>query len=258
MTTIEVVETISDANNSEAVITIQEGLRVIDIDQKLAELELAPEGAFKEAVKNFNTEDYEYYPFLDQAHLTSPITNPNENTILLEYPLEGYLYPDTYFLEPSNFTVTSLIYKCLNNFKNKIETETPNILIQSQHTLHEITTMASILEKEVRGFEDQQIVAGILWKRLNSGWRLDADATLLYTKEDNKITKADLESNNPYNTRKLLGLPPGPIGNPSIQSIKAASNPTKTNYWFYLTDKDGNVIYATSNEQHNVNKARYL
>lgn len=257
MTIPQILEVIVDATNSEAVITIQEGLRVVDIDHKLSELELIQAGEFAKAVAEFALEDYEYYPFLDKTHLTSPLTNPNGQTIVLDYPLEGYLYPDTYFLDPSDFDPTNLIYRALNNFKSKTE-ELLAKIEKSPRTLHEIVTMASILEKEVRGYEDQQLVSGILWKRLNSNWKLDADATLLYTKRDNTITTADLESDSPYNTRKFKGLPPGPIGNPSLQTIKAALYQKSSSNWFYLTDSEGAVHYANSNDAHNANKVRYL
>ena len=257
MTIPQILEIITDATNSEAVITIQEGLKIVDIDHKLEELDLIQPGEFAEAAANFALEDYEYYPFLNKTHLTSSITNANGNTIKLEYPIEGYLYPDTYFLDPSNFTPINLIYKALNNFKTKTEEIMPEIE-KSEYTLHELVTMASILEKEVRGYEDQRIVSGILWKRLDNNWKLDADATLLYTKRDNTISKADLESDNPYNTRKLKGLPPGPIGNPSLQTIQAALYSIQTQNWFYLTDEEGDVHYADSNDAHNVNKTKYL
>jgi len=257
MTIPQIIETISDAKNSEAVITIQESLRVADIDERLAEMELLRPEDFEKAVASFSLEDYEYYPFLDKDFLTSPVTNPNGNTILLSYPLEGYLYPDTYFLDPGSFKPETLIYKALNNFKFKTE-EIITEITASKYTLHEILTMASILEKEVRSADDRSLVAGILWKRLENGWRLDADATLLYTKDNNKITTEDLNSDNPYNTRKYKGLPPGPIGNPSLPYIIAALRPTSSQYWFYLTDEDGKVIYAKTNEEHNLNKARFL
>lgn len=257
MTVPEIVATISDASKSEAILTIKEGERIIDIDKNLTEMGLIQAGDFAKAVKTFASEDYEFYPFLDKKYLTSPITNPNGNTIILEYPLEGFLFPDTYFLDPTNFSSTNLVYKCLNNFKKKTE-EVQDQISKSKRSLEEIITVASILEKEVKTMEDRQIVAGILWKRLDSSWRLDADATLLYTKADYKITTADLASDNPYNTRKFKGLPPGPIGNPSLNSIKAALNPKTTDYWFYLSASDGTTVFAKTNDEQNANKGKYL
>jgi UPF0755 protein len=118
--------------------------------------------------------------------------------------------------------------------------------------------MASIFEDEVFGSENRKMVSGILWKRLDNNWPLGADATLLYGKKNNIITVEDLNTDSPYNTRKNQGLPPGPICSPSVSSIEAAMFPKESPYWFYLTDKDGNVIYASSNEEHNQNRAKYL
>jgi len=244
MTIPEILSKISTPSESEAILTIQEGLTIKDIDKKLSEMGLIKEGNFITATKNFK--DFDSYKFLPKTTNTS-----------LAAPLEGYIFPDTYFLEPVNFDSNDLIYKALNNFSKKI-TPLENDFKNSKHSMNEIVTMASIIEKEIRTENDRPIVSGILWKRLNSGWKLDADATLLYTKDNNKITTADLNSDSPYNTRKIKGLPPTPICNPSIENIKAALNPIQSEYWFYLTAKDGTTIYAKTNEEHNTNKKKYL
>lgn len=243
MNTPEILKVITDPANAEYVITIQEGLRIKDIDQKLVDLGLTQAGEFQKAVKNFN--GWEYYLFLDKAALSK-----------LDLPLEGYIYPDTYFLDPASFEAEDLIYLALDNFEAKFSE------LQSQlkrHSVHEIITMASIIENEVFGAKDRKIVSGILWKRLESDWAIGADATLLYITKDRKITAEDLAIDSPYNTRKNRGLPPGPISNPSIESIQAAMYPTESEYWFYLTTLDtGEVIYSKTNEEHNANKAKYL
>lgn len=239
----EILETISNPASSEAIITIQEGLKITDIDQKLTEQELIERGDFIAAVKNFN--NWSYYSFLDQATAEK-----------LPLPLEGYLYPDTYFLDPSDFKPEDLIYLALDNFEKKFSN------LQSQihrHTINEIITMASILENEVTSDEDRKLVSGILWKRLESGWTLGADATLLYISEDRSISQSDLQSDSPYNTRKNAGLPPGPISNPSISSIEAAMYPEESEYWFYLSHPEtGKTIYAKTNEEQNLNRDKYL
>lgn len=234
MNVIEIAEQITTIQQGEARITIQEGLRIRDIDEKLTEQGLIDEGEFITAVKNFS--NWDQYPFLDRNNL--------------ELPLEGYIYPDTYFLNPKDFQPEELITKALKNF----QTKTINLQITP-----EIITMASIIENEVFGLEDRKIVSGIFWKRLENNWMLGADATLLYITDDRHISSKDLELDSPYNTRKHRGLPPGPISNPSLESIEAALNPTPSPYWFYLTTLDtGEVIYAETNEEHNINRQKYL
>ncbi len=245
----EIIEIILDPSMAESVITIQEGLRARDIDEKLADTGLVSPGEFLNEVKNFA--GYEYYDFLEP-----------ETVSHLEYPVEGYLYPDTYFLDPSDFQPHDLIYMAMDNFEKKlaeIDFEAEPSKVRDTYSLKEVLTMASIIENEVFGEEDRKIVSGILWKRLENGWTLGADATLLYITEDRKITSEDLEIDSPYNTRKNKGLPPGPISNPGIESIMAAYYPVETEYWFYLTTPDtGEVIYAVTNEEHNINRDKYL
>lgn len=237
----EILSSISDPSQAEFVITIQEGLTIKDIDQKLVDLELIESGAFLSAVRQFN--NWHYYPFLDSETLKK-----------LDLPLEGYLYPDTYFLEPNGFEPQDLIFLCLDNFESKIEN-----LQTGDKTLHDIVTMASIIENEVFGAKDRKIVSGILWKRLENGWPLGADATIIYITPDRHIDAADLAIDSPYNTRKNTGLTPGPISNPSLESLEAAANPQDSDFWFYLTTPNtGEVIYSKSNEEHNVNRAKYL
>lgn len=243
MTTKQIVENITDMKNAEFLITIQEGIRVRDIDQKLVDLQLIQPGEFINEAKNFK--GWEYYSFLDKEILSK-----------LEFPVEGYLYPDTYFLNPADFKPHDLIYLALDNFEKKTADLLPQI---KKHSVHQIITMASIIENEVFGAENRKMVSGILWKRLDNNWPLGADITLLYTKEDRKITSEDLASDSPYNTRKHQGLPPGPISNPSLESIEAAMYPKESPYWFYLTEpENGEVIYAKTNEEHNQNRAKYL
>lgn len=243
MTIPQIVETITNAQNSETVITILEGHTVADIDSILVNADLIAPGEFSAAVSNFD--DWDKYPFLDK--------DAQANLI---HPLEGYLFPDTYFIDPLNYHNENLIQLMLNNFQNRLANE-----IDKDHgkSLREIIIMASILEKEVRTDKDIPIVAGILWKRLDAGWLIGADATLLYLKDDRTIDYNDLQEDTPYNTRKNPGLPPGPICNPGMKSIMGALYPEDSPYWYYLTTLDtGEVIYARTNDEHNANKNKYL
>jgi UPF0755 protein len=141
---------------------------------------------------------------------------------------------------------------------SNFEAKMPPELLQEKNP-YETLIMASIIEREVLSEKDKALVSGILWKRNENGWPLGADAALLYEKDDNSITSADLDSNSPYNIRKFKGFPPTPISNPDVTSLQAAINPEESPYWFYLTTLDtGEVIYAVTNEEHNANKRKYL
>jgi UPF0755 protein len=119
--------------------------------------------------------------------------------------------------------------------------------------------MASLLEKEVRSYEDKQLVSGILWKRLNHGWPLQVDATLAYItgKKSSELTKEDLELSSHYNTYKYSWLP-GPICNPGLESILAALNPKESQYWYYLSTPEGKTLFSETLGEHNIKKAKYL
>jgi len=147
----------------------------------------------------------------------------------------------------------------LDNFKQRIATVDTQ-LKSSKYTLHQIVTLASLIEKEARTDPSRKMVAGILINRLKKGMRLDVDATVRYITENwtRPITQADLNINSPYNTRKVAGLPPGPICNPGLASIQAVLSPAASDYLYYLTDPEGVIYYAKTLDEHNANKAKYL
>ena len=124
-----------------------------------------------------------------------------------------------------------------------------------------------MLEKEVRTPQDMPIVAGILWKRLDSGWPLQADATLQYalgyqgaekTWWKKTLFETDKEINSPYNTYQQRGLPPASIANPGLLSIRAVAFPKDSPYWYYLHDREGGIHYAQTLEEHERNIENYL
>jgi UPF0755 protein len=230
---------------SEQVLIVQEGLTVNDIDAKLVDLDLILPGEFIQATRDFN--NYEKYSFLNKEKM-----NP------LEAPLEGYLYPDTYYIDPVEFNSQNLIQMMLDNFNKKLKS-IGTIPSEQQKSITDVIIMASILQREVRTPDDYSLVSGILWKRLDSNWHIGADATILYATKKKTVEADDLDIESPYNTRLHTGMPPGPICNPDIEHIKAAFQPAESEYWYYLTTLDtGDVIYAKTNDEQNINKAKYL
>jgi len=172
---------------------------------------------------------------------------------------EGYLFPDTYFLTP-NTRAGDMILMMRENFARQIQTYEEDIL-KSQKSLNDIVIMASIIENEANGtLESKRIVSGILWKRLGKGMPLQVDAPFDYYNGKNSytLTKEDLAEDHEYNTYKNKGLPPTAIGNPGIDSLRAAIAPTNTDYLYFLSDKSGNLYYAKTFEEHKRNKELYL
>lgn len=150
--------------------------------------------------------------------------------------LEGYLFPDTYFVLP-NIDALGFVKIMKANFEKKISGLGQEIQ-DSGYGLNEIITMASLIEKEVFENEDKKIVSGILWKRMKIGMPLQVDAA--------------------YDTYLYKGLPSAPICNPGLESIEAALRPVESPYLYYLSDKEGITHFAKTFEEHKLNKIKYL
>lgn len=171
---------------------------------------------------------------------------------------EGYLFPDTYFVPPSA-TSGRLIALLTSTF----EAKTAELVRQAEESgraWSDVVIMASIVEKEARTYEDKRRVAGVLWKRLDDGMRLQVDAPFFYLfgKTSADITRIDLEMDSPFNTYRYAGLPPSPISNPGLETLEATLNPIESDYWFYLSDDVGTIHYAVTYDEHLDNKARYI
>lgn len=171
---------------------------------------------------------------------------------------EGYLFPDTYHFS-QNIKPVAIIEAMEKNFNEKIVVLNEKISIFGK-PLKEIIIMSSLLEEEARKLETKQIIAGILWKRLEMSMPLQVDVTFQYINGKNSftLTTKDLATDSPYNTYTRKGLPPGPITNPGLDSILAAITPTKSKYLYFLTDKNGVMRYAVTHAQHVTNKEKYL
>lgn len=179
--------------------------------------------------------------------------------------LEGYLFPDTY-LVPQDISAEELVVILRDNFEKKYA-EVAEAVVTRNISKEQAVILASLVERETKSAEEAAVIAGILLKRLNFGWTLDVDASVQYAlgyqeKEGTwwkkELTLADLAVGGPYNTRRVQGLPPGPICNPGLMALKAVANPQASEYLYYLHDKDGNVHFAETLEEHNQNVAKYL
>jgi UPF0755 protein len=174
-------------------------------------------------------------------------------------PLEGYLFPDTYFFL-KNATSEDIIKKMLDNFGEKMTANLRAEIKNQNKSVYDVITMASIIEGEVKSEKDRAIVSGIFWKRVNDDRALQSCATLAYILGENKkqYSYEDTRVDSPYNTYLIKGLPPGPINNPGLASIKAAIYPEVTSYNYFLTDpQTGQTIFSKTIDEHNANKVKY-
>jgi len=182
-------------------------------------------------------------------------------SFLSENSIEGYLFPDTYRVSRSGFP-DDLTYKLLTNFGEKLSPELRVEIFRQGKTIHDVVTLASIVEKEVTSDEDRAKVADLFWRRLKVDMALQADSTVHFIvgSDGSTVYTSDIDRSidSPFNTYLYRGLPPGPICNPSLSALKAVIYPTKNDYWYFLTDTDGNVYYAETNDEQNANKVQYL
>ncbi len=177
--------------------------------------------------------------------------------------LEGYLFPDTYrFREEADAeTVAQTMVLTLKRRLAENDITIPrNLIFEGGLTFHEMLTLASIVEREVRGPEDMKIVAGIFYTRLKIGMALQADSTVNYVTGGNtpSISLDDSFIDSPYNTYRNLGLPPGPISNPGMNAILATLHPMDSDYLYFLTTPEGKVIYSKTFDEQVANKYQYL
>jgi UPF0755 protein len=159
--------------------------------------------------------------------------------------LEGYLFPETYFIAP-DITPHDLVDKQLGEFGRRVPPELRAHASNHNLTFAQALVLASIIEREARFDNDRPQIAAVFYNRLARGMALEADATLLYARgaTSGSITDDDKKVDSPYNTYKHTGLPPTPICNPGLAAIKAALDPAQNDYYFYFTDKDGHAHFA--------------
>lgn len=176
--------------------------------------------------------------------------------------LEGYLRPDTYRIFESA-SVDDIVSKLVNGRAAQFTDEMLADIKKQGKTVHEILTMASILEREVRTSEDRRMVSDLFWRRDEIGMALQADSTVHYVNntegETVFTTKNARDVDSLWNTYKYPGLPTGPISNPSLDAIMAAIYPEANDYWYFLTTLDtGEVKYGKTLDEHNQNVYTYL
>jgi UPF0755 protein len=191
--------------------------------QRLVDLPIAPELIKK-------------YPFLRSVKTNS---------------LEGYLFPDTYFIR-TDISADELADLMLGRFNELVIPFWTEMRGRTNLSLHEIITLASIIEKEAAYNFERPVIASVFYNRLRRGMGLAADPTIKYALENpgKKVSLKDLRVNSPYNTYKYRGLPPGPICNPGYYSIKAAILPDKTDYYFFVAQPDGTHVFSRTWGEH--------
>lgn len=174
--------------------------------------------------------------------------------------LEGFLFPDTYTFYQNGDAVKDVVNKMLNNFDDRYDEKVKQGAKKLNRSQRDIVIIASLVEREARVADEFPMVAGVIYNRLNSARfpHLELDASVLYGlgRVSGEISRADLQSDTPYNTYVKEGLPIGPICNPGYNALYAASHPAEHNYYFYVAMPDGSHLFATTNSEHENNRAK--
>jgi UPF0755 protein len=175
--------------------------------------------------------------------------------------LEGYLYPETYRVVVEGFDLDALVQRQLDTFVTRFYEPHREEIAQSGRTLDELVIMASMLEREEPVPAQRPLVAGILWKRIDRKFPLGVDATSRYELAEWNDRKAFLkrlrDPEDPWNTRVKPGLPPGPIGAPTVESLLAALRPEKSQYLYYLHDANKVLRPSRNAEEHEALRKKY-
>lgn len=212
-------------------ITIAEGLKLSQIAELLEEADIAEKAKFL-------------------AEAGSP--NLLSRLGLEGQGIEGYLFPDTYYFPPF-ISEREILIAMTNQFRTVFS---PAMEAQAEAlglSLHEVITLASLIEKETGREAERPLISAVFHNRIKRHIPLQSDPSVIYGLKRffGTLTRRDLQSHTPYNTYLLRGLPPGPICNPGLSSLKAALDPAKVPYLYFVSKNDGSHLFSVSLEDHN-------
>lgn len=238
----EIMKILFEGNSSTIRFTIPEGYDIKRTAEKLAAEGLIDPEVFAEEIEK----GYFDYKFVEDAP-----AGPDR--------LEGYLFPETYEI----FTTANehdIIDKMLYQFSKVFTEESHDRAEELGMTVNEVVTLASIIEREARVPADRPVISSVFHNRLDIGMPLQSCATVQYILGEQKpvLSTKDTKIKSPYNTYIINGLPPGPIGSPGEDSIRAALYPDNTNYLYFLAKGDGSHVFSETYDQFLRDKAQYI
>ena len=243
--------------------TIPEGYTVAQIAARLDEAGLAEKDRFLEIAARPPQSLRRHFPFIEKIDGSTPSRRAGEGWSRSHppLPLEGYLFPDTYEIaagagEMAIFEMMLQRMEAVFDGELKKQGEARGL------SMHQVLTLASIIEKEAGVPRDRALIAGVLHNRLERGWKLGSCPTVNYLLDTDKevLSKRDIAAPSPYNTYLHDGLPPGPIAAPGEEAIRAALDPPKTDYLWFNTKGDGTgeSFFSRTPREHEQNTARMM
>lgn len=239
----ELIKSLENENGDKDLVklTIPEGYSIEDIAKTIEEKDICSKEDFIKAVQSYKLPDFV------------------KNNKKKRYNLEGYLYPDTYLID-KEIDVNDIIKLMLDRFEEILKQVQDETKVEiKDEDVEKIITIASMVEREARVASDRPLISSVIYNRLEKDMKLQIDAAVIYALgyHVDVVLNKHLEVDSPYNVYKYKGLPVGPIANPGIDCIKAAVSPEKTNYLYYIMQKDG-AHYFTDNYEDFLNKKKEL
>jgi UPF0755 protein len=231
MSPLEVLKKLVKGEIKGYLVTFPEDISLREVASRLASYKLADENTFMKIAS-----DREFLDSLGIAGAT----------------LEGFLYPDTYLLDRSMET-KDIIRAMVNQFRKMVSAEMLNRAKEIGFTTEEFVTLASIIGKESGNKDEKPFISAVFHNRLKKGMKLQSDPTAVYGRNNfnGVIKRKDLSNNTPHNTYQIAGLPPGPIANPGLDSLRAALYPAPVNYLYFVSKNDGSHRFSASLTAHN-------
>ncbi len=225
----EILVTITTGREATDSLTLPEGLMLSEISVLVHEQLGIDTAEFSAAIRD--------------SSLLAELDTPMET-------LEGYLYPSTYYVR-AVADAEEVVQQIVDGFLNRWRSEWDERLLQLGMSRHEIVTLASIIEGEVRDRSESKTVSSVYHNRLRRGMRLQADPTVIYSLGlRRRLFQRDYSFRSPYNTYLIDGLPPGPVNQPSITSIEAALYPADTEYLYFVAGADGRHVFTRTYNEH--------
>ncbi len=237
MSASKIAQTLTSGKTKTVSVTIAEGLH----NRQIADLFVA---------KKFFASREEFTQFAAKKSILDKYKIPAQS-------VEGYLFPDTYFL-PQGYPKDKIIEHMIDHFFEKVK-EVKNFPTDPRK-IHEMIILSSIVEREAKRKDERALIAAVFHNRMRDSEPLESCATVqyLFEKPKPRLFYKDLEVESPYNTYKVKGLPPGPIGSPGIAAINATVNPEKTDYKFFVLKGDDAHHFSKDFKEHNAAKKKYI
>jgi UPF0755 protein len=261
MTIDAIISQLLNAQPDDFIVSIPEGLRVEQIAQRLGSAGLP----------GFKMQEFLKYT-KNPAQFPDAAKYPILKSIPSGSSMEGLLFPDTYLI-PVNAKAVDVVNMMLTEFNDKVQQNHLDAQAkQSNLSVYQMVILASIIEREVRFNQDRPLVASVFWNRIyrqnnETVGKLQDDPTVEYARDSQPGTTiywkplqdvgGNIVPNSPWNTYTHVGLPPTPICSPGLASLKAAAAPTKTDYYYFLSKKDGTIVYAKTNAEFEMDVKKY-